>query len=293
MFKGLDLLGDSSLSQLNLAEIPASLLLIAFIGILVVVLPKGFPARFLGILLILPAVIFQTEKLETGEFNYTLLDVGQGYASVLRTQNHNLVYDTGNRVSDTFDLGKLVVAPYLRSQGIKNIHTLMISHEDIDHRGGAKYINDHFEVEKILSSDTTVLKESQACVQGQQWQWDGVNFEVLSPTADYHGNDNNRSCVLKVWNKYHSLLLTGDIQKQTELVLLENSAKKLPAEVISVPHHGSKTSSSNAFLKQVNPKLGLISAGYRSRFGHPKPAVVSRYNKTRCGIVEYSRSWGD
>ena len=286
LFKGLDILSSSALSDLNLAEIPSSLLLVAFVGVLVLVLPKGFPARWLGLLLIFPALVFQADKLKEGAFKYTLLDVGQGFASVLQTQNHYLIYDTGTRVSETFDLGKLVVAPYLRSQGVDKINMMMISHEDIDHRGGAQYLYDNFEIDEMLSSDFRAIKGSKFCVQGQKWQWDGVNFEVLSPPKHYQGNDNNRSCVLKVWNVHHSLLLTGDIQKKTEKVLLNSSLKMLKADVMSVPHHGSKTSSSEAFIKQVSPKIGLISAGYRSRFGHPKPAVVSRYKSLDVELLD-------
>jgi len=277
MFKGLEILGGSTLSQLSFSQIPSSLLVIVFLGVLIVMLPKGFPGRYLGFLLILPILTYQSKTLQTDEFEYTLLDVGQGYASVLRTQNHLLVYDTGTRVSDSFDLGKLVVTPYLKSIGAEKINTLMISHEDIDHRGGARYLSDNFQIDEILTSDITVIENSKACKQGQSWQWDGVNFEVLSPPVIYVGNDNNRSCVLKVWNQYHSLLLTGDIQKQTEKSLLKSHPNKLIADVMSVPHHGSKTSSSITFLKQVNPDIGLISAGYRSRFGHPKATIIKRY----------------
>lgn len=286
LFKGLEVLGNSSLSKLSLAEIPPSLLIIAFLGILVLILPKGFPARWLGLLLFLPAVSFQADSPKVGEFKYTLLDVGQGYASALHTKNHHLVYDTGARVSESFDLGKLVVAPYLRSQAVKKINMLMISHEDIDHRGGAQYLQDNFEIDEVIIGDTSALKESKACVQGQQWQWDGVNFEVLSPSKDYKGNDNNLSCVLKVWNKHHSLLLTGDIQKKTEKALLDSNFKKIQAEVLSVPHHGSKTSSTQAFIKKISPKIGLISAGYRSRFGHPKPTVVTRYKELGVELLD-------
>jgi len=276
-FTGLELLGNSALSQLDMTEIPASLLILAFMGLLVLLLPKGFPARWLGLTLILPAIIYQPNTAKRGGFDYTLLDVGQGYASVLHTQNHTLIYDTGNRISATFDLGKLVVAPYLRSKGINKIDMMMISHEDMDHRGGAKYLQDNYVIDKLVSSDFRGLNGSKLCLQGQKWQWDGVHFEVLSPSITYQGNDNNRSCVLRIWNKYHSLLLTGDIQKQTEKALLESNPEILRSDVISVPHHGSKTSSTTLFLKQVSPKIGLISAGYRSRFGHPKPTVVSRY----------------
>ncbi len=182
-------------------------------------------------------------------------------------------------VSGNFDVGKLVVIPYLRAKGIAKVDTLMVSHEDIDHRGGGKYIHDNIPVANVMSSDPNVLEDVkvESCKSGKKWQWDNVDFEILSPPLNYDQNDNNRSCVLKVSNGYHSLLLTGDIQKVAEKDLLETSPEKLQAEVLSVPHHGSKTSSSPAFIQAVSPKLGLITAGYRSRFGHPKQDVVKRY----------------
>lgn len=285
-FKGLEFLDQSSLASVNFIGIPSILLIMAFVGILFMLLPKGFPARWLGLLLIFPAVTYQVEKQETGEFTYTLLDVGQGYASVLQTKNHVLVYDAGIRVSENFDLGKLVVSPYLKSKGISTINTLMISHEDIDHRGGAEYLINNFAVNEIFISDTESLDNSKECIQGQHWQWDGVNFEVLFPDQDYQGNDNNRSCVLKVWNQHHSLLLTGDIQKHAENVLVNTISQKLQADVLAVPHHGSKTSSTTDFIQQVSPKIGLISAGYRSRFGHPKAEIVERYKQLDIEVLD-------
>lgn len=285
-FQVLAILSNSPLASVRLIGIPPVLLIIAFLGFLFMLLPKGFPARWMGLLFMLPIFVYEVEKPDHGEFNYTLLDVGQGYASVLQTKNHTLIYDAGVRVSDTFDLGKLVVAPYLEFKGVKKINKLMISHEDIDHRGGAEYLINNFQVDEIITSDTTALANSKECIQGQNWQWDDVNFEVLFPEKDFDGNDNNRSCVLKVWNQHYSLLLTGDIQKQAEKVLLATIPEKLTADILSVPHHGSKTSSTIEFIRQVSPKIGLISAGYRSRFGHPKPTIVERYKQSNIELLD-------
>ena len=298
LFKGLELIDGTMLSEFHPAEIPTGLLILSFIGLLYLFLPKGFPARWLGVVLMLPAVLFSPTKINQGEFSYTMLDVGQGMASVLQTSSHTLIYDTGTRASDNFDVGKLVVIPYLRSKGIAKVDTLMVSHEDIDHRGGGKYIHDNIPVANVMSSDPNVLEDVkvESCKSGKKWQWDNVDFEILSPPLNYPQNDNNRSCVLKVSKGYHSLLLTGDIQKVAEKDLLETSPEKLQAEVLSVPHHGSKTSSSPAFIQAVSPKLGLITAGYRSRFGHPKQDVVKRYesrgvtlmNNVEHGAIELS-----
>jgi len=279
LFAGLNFLSQSPLAALKPAEVPFVYLLISFIGLLILILPKGFPGRWLGLIVLLPALSFTPARPVQGEFSYSLLDAGQGMASVIHTAEHNLIYDTGTHISDTFDIGKLVVIPYLRSKGIKSVDSMIISHEDIDHRGGAEYIARQIHVDKIMSSDRDILpgRSVELCIKGKKWHWDGVDFEILSPTADYFENENNRSCVLRISNQHHSLLLTGDIQKKTEAILLITLKNKLATEVITVPHHGSKTSSSLRFIQKVSPKLALITAGFRSRFGHPKAEVVKRY----------------
>lgn len=290
LFNGLGLMSSSSLSNINSAEIPNYYLLIAFLGLLFLLLPKGFPARWLGVIAFLPALLFSVEKPKHGEFQYTLLDAGQGMASVLQTQNHTLVYDAGTRLSDSFDIGKLVVIPYLNSKGINVLDKLIISHDDIDHSGGAPSIVKALKVNEIMSSSTAFLPDRKIlkCVTGQTWVWDGVQFEILSPDKSTQGNDNNLSCVLKVSNELHSLLLTGDIEKKIEkrLVANESIRKKLNSDVMIVPHHGSKTSSHQEFIKAASPKLALIPAGYRSRFGHPKPEIVKRYQSLNIALKD-------
>lgn len=290
MFAGFELIANSSLASITIAEIPSVYLLSAFAGILFLLLPKGFPAKWLGLVAILPALLFAPDKPKQGEFTFTLLDVGQGMGSVVQTANHTLIYDVGMRYSDTFDIGKLVVVPFLKSQGISHVNSMMLSHKNKDHWGGAEAVLKEINVGKVMSSDTEILQETEEassrkvteCVRGDRWQWDGVRFEVISPPQDYLQNSNNRSCVLRVFNDHHSLLLTGDIQKKTEKLLLgfvDEGEATITSEVISVPHHGSKTSSTQAFIKAVAPKLALISAGYRNRFGHPKDKVLARYKR--------------
>jgi len=268
-------------------------LLFAFLGFLFILLPKGFPARWLGIIAVLPAILFAPQKPEQNEFFYTLLDAGQGMASVVQTQNHTLIYDTGKRVSESYDLGRLVVVPFLKSKGLNRVDMLMVSHEDNDHSGGAKTILESVTVDSIQSSDLSILPDHKItfCKAGEQWQWDGVDFEVLSPSADWlenneQHNDNNLSCVLRVSNKTHSLLLTGDIEKQAENLLLTKHKEKLASDVIIVPHHGSKTSSTEKFIKATNPSIALIPAGYRNRFGHPKSTVLSRYINKNIKVMD-------
>jgi competence protein ComEC len=110
-----------------------------------------------------------------------------------------------------------------------------------------------------------------------QWAWDQVIFEIISPTLGVLNGENNNSCVLKVSTKKSSILLTGDIEKEAESRLVEQQGKKLKSDVLIAPHHGSKTSSSMPFLKQVLPSAVLIPAGYKNRFSFPHDSVVERY----------------
>lgn len=291
MFVGFELLGNSSLANVTVAEIPNVYLILAFAGFLFMLLPKGFPARWLGVIAIIPALIFTPQKPEQGEFTFTLLDAGQGMASVVQTKNHTLVYDVGTRYSDTYDLGKLVVVPFLKAKGLTTVDSMILSHNDIDHWGGAEAVLKEITVHEIMSSELSIVNDRKVtiCETGQHWQWDGVTFEILSPSEDFLAQakkDNNRTCVLRVSNDYHSLLLTGDIEKKSEKSLLGNNRNTLSSEVITVPHHGSKTSSTKDFLQAVSPKLALIPAGYRNRFGHPKEKVLKRYQRMGIQLMD-------
>ncbi len=277
MMQVLELL-SSPQTMISIPEIPAYLLMLSFIGFLWLWLPSKFPGRWLGLILLLPLVISRSEPLEEGSFKFHLLDVGQGLASVVQTKNHVLVFDTGPRASSSFDTGKLVVLPFLRSENIKHIDTLLISHEDLDHRGGAAIILNTLTVDRVLSSDPSIFPNTEHCDKGMKWQWDGVVFEMLHPEKNWQGSDNDRSCVLRVSNNYHSLLLTGDIQKRAERQLLDTDSK-LKSDVMVVPHHGSKTSSSERYLDAVKPELALAALGYRNRFHFPNKAIIKRYKK--------------
>ena len=123
------------------------------------------------------------------------------------------------------------------------------------------------------------------CIEGQRWQWDWVDFEILSPTPseDYQGN--NSSCVLMVSNGQHSILLTGDIEQATESRLIRTLADKLSAKLLIASHHGSKTSSSLAFIDAVSPEIVVFPVGYRNRFGFPKQDIISRYESRQVKIL--------
>ena len=199
---------------------------------------------------------------------------------MVRTQHHVLLYDAGPRSYGGFDAGQSVVLPYLTALGIHKIDTMMISHGDNDHIGGSKAVLAQMPVARILTSVPQRFKgfKAQHCRTGQAWRWDGVDFRVLSPPAGEAYQGNNSSCVLKV-STYGKggLLLVGDIEKPRERWLLQHVAAELPASVIVAPHHGSRTSSSALFVKQIGTKDVLFPVGYYNRYGFPRPEVMVRY----------------
>ena len=254
-------------------------LILAMVGVFLVIAPRGIPVRYLGAIFILPLFLVSEEKLEQGDVNFTLLDVGQGLSVVVQTAEHSLVFDVGARFSDSFDMGRNVVLPFLHTQQITELDTLIVSHADNDHIGGAESLLQAMPVKRVLSSVPEELSahHAVACYSGQYWQWDGVDFRIVSPLKQGLKGENDNSCVLRVDSQQGSFLLTGDIEISAESALV-NSGKDIQVDVLVAPHHGSKTSSSSEFLEQVNPRVILIPAGSPNRFGFPHNKVIDRYN---------------
>jgi competence protein ComEC len=227
-----------------------------------------------------PLMFTEPKQRAPSEIELTLLDVGQGLSAVVQTANHQLIFDTGAKFSADSDSGKSVLLPFLRSQGIEKIDTLVVSHGDNDHIGGAASLLLSMPTERVLTSVPQKLSDfaPTPCTTGQTWQWDEVTFSMLSPNHEYV-SDNDNSCVLIITSKHGALLLTGDIEEVAESWLVEHYGEKLQAKILIAPHHGSKTSSSLKFLQTVKPELILIPAGYRNQFGHPHPSVLQRYRQ--------------
>jgi len=257
---------------------PVWAILLACVGVLLLLLPWYFPARWLGVFWFLPALLYVPTKPEHGEFRFTLLDVDQGLSAVIQTRQHVLLYDTG-----TAFFGKAVVVPYLYHQGIHTLDTMLISHKDWDHIGGSQTVLQQLTVQQIISNVPKRFPQHQdrlvSCLRGQSWQWDGVLFEILHPTSSNLQNGNDSSCVLKISTPHNSVLLTGDIEKRAEVELYLKQGEKLPADVLVVPHHGSRTSSLNVFIKKINPQYALLPVGYLNRYQQPHPQIVQRYQQ--------------
>lgn len=258
----------------------------AVVGVFLLLAPRGWPARWLGAVWLLPMLTLKPTAPMAGSVWFTLLDVGHGLAAVVRTQSHTLVYDTGARFSARFDAGRAVVVPYLRHQGVSSIDTLIVSHGDNDHIGGAASVLADVKVGRTISSVPERLPMAEVCIAGLQWRWDDVQFKILHPPAGSDLRGNNASCVLKVSGRYGSILLPGDIEARAEKELVEREREALASQVLVVPHQGSKTSSTPAFVRAVAPQLVLFSTGYRNPFKHPHAQVKARYKRYRVRLYD-------
>jgi len=259
--------------------------LLGSLGAVLLLLPRGVPMRALGWPLLLMLVVPPRERLDEGLADIWQLDVGQGLAILIRTRHHTLLYDAGPRFGD-FDLGERVVLPALRKLSVEKLDLMLLSHADADHAGGALAITRGLTVDQVISGDPAGLPaqlSAEACASGQQWQWDGVGFQLWQ-WADAH-DSNQRSCVLQIEANGERLLLTGDIDTHAERVLLE-SPLAVPTQWLQAPHHGSRSSSSMALLKVLKPESVLISRGHGNSFGHPHPTVLARYRKLGLRIYD-------
>jgi competence protein ComEC len=270
---------------------PAWAALVAALGVLWLLAPRGVPGRALGVAWLAPLFVVVPLLPPSGAFQVTVLDVGQGLAVLVQTHAHALLYDTGPRFNETADAGNRIIAPTLRSTGVARLDALVVSHQDSDHSGGALSLLQTVPVGWVASSlpaDHPVIREldahgevSRRCLAGERWTWDGVEFVMLHPVAANYVNPklkpNDLSCVLRVANAAGSVLLTGDIEARTEADLIRRDAESLHATLLVVPHHGSGTSSTPAFIATVSPESAAFTPGYRNRFRHPRAEIVARY----------------
>jgi len=295
---------------------PLGLAIVAILGGLLLLQQWPWALRCWGILFILPIFIWQVPRPELGHFDLWFADVGQGNAVLIRTTHHALLYDAGPVYTETSDAGQRVLVPLLNRLGVK-LDRVMLSHRDADHTGGAASVlraHPHADLWSSLEDGHPLsnLRPVRACMAGQKWEWDGVQFELLHPLfSDYPqmAGANALSCVLRVDasqvnsseiahdRRMASALLVGDIEAPQELALLQREALQAVG-VLLVPHHGSQTSSTNGFIQALSPHWAVVQAGYRNRYGHPAPSVLHRYESlgvpvsisSECGAAHWQSS---
>ena len=297
MLAVLNMMATWPLASVSTAMPPWGLALLALVGALGWVVRMPLSWKLLCLPLLWPVFFWSHPRPEMGAFELLAADVGQGNAVLVRTATHSLLYDAGPNYSTESDAGQRVLVPLLTRMG-ERLDTLMLSHRDSDHTGGAAAVlaaQPQALLRFSLEDEHPVLAlhpGGTRCQAGQSWLWDGVLFELLHPSAAPESKKPNEiSCVLRISNASSAALLAGDIEAAQEWSLVQ--AGLTPVDVLLVPHHGSKTSSSEPFLQALKPRVALVQAGYRNRYGHPAELVVNRYRahgiewveSTRCGAA--------
>jgi competence protein ComEC len=285
-------LASMPFATVSMAVPPIWMAVCGVAGGVLVAMRLPWSMRALGLPLLLPVLLWQTPRPPGSEFELLAVDIGQGNAVLVRTAAHSLLYDSGPRYSLESDAGHRVIVPLLRAMD-ERLDMVVLSHRDIDHTGGAPAVLAMQPQAALLSSieathPLQALRPAERCVAGKHWEWDGVRFEILHPLADDYtptAKPNALSCVLRISNGRATAILAGDVERDQEAALVRREPG-LAADVLLVPHHGSKTSSTAAMLDAVSPSLAIVQSGYRNRFGHPAEEVRARYVARNAAVVD-------
>jgi competence protein ComEC len=271
---------------------PQGLFVVVFLlASLWTLLPAGWPGRNLGLLAALATVLYRPPPPPQECVDLHVLDVGQGLALVLQTHRHTAVFDAGPSFRGGADTGRLVVAPFLRSKGVSSIDLGVVSHADQDHAGGVRSLTEEIDVRMLMSGELLddIGLPQVRCQASQRWHWDGIDFAIIHPSdlGRWHGN--NASCVLEVRVARHTVILTGDIESPVETLLSRNGVL-LPADIVLIPHHGSRTSSSELFISAIRPTVAIVSAGFDNRWGFPKEDIVNSWSSAGAEVLNTATS---
>ena len=271
-------LGDGKFNPL--VNINSSALFLAVPAVVLILLPRGLGFKSIGFAGLVFSLIIPLNQLPN--LQILVFDVGQGTAVLIRTPNHQLLYDTGPLYTENFDAGSGIIVPYLQSQGLQTLDAVVVSHNDQDHSGGLAGVLAATKVKKLLLGEPDKYRPQENtskilnCHEQSPWQWDGVNFSFLTWPITGSEKANNHSCVLLIEYKGHRILLAGDIEKDVERTLLIQA--NLPVvDILLAPHHGSHTSSTAGFVAQTHPHYVIYSAGFHNQHGHPHKDVQARY----------------
>ena len=284
LYEYLNLLLEVGLVAFRHAGVPAALLFTAAVGLILLCVPASLNLRRIGLLFILFPIIWRVDPLKHGEYRVTVLDVGMGTSIVVETKTHSLIYDFGPGNNRGFSAGEWVVKPFLRYQGIEQPDMMIISHVDQDHSGGFVSFLSELRPGRLISGTTAEVQKRfalnstlRSCHGYPAWRWDGVEFQFLETNnLKSRQSTNNRSCVLKITG-HHTSLLSGDIEADQEDRLVDEFGKKLSADILVAPHHGSLTSSTARFVEQVSPDITVFTVGRNNRWRFPRKDVLARY----------------
>jgi len=278
--------GEVGISSHLTSDLSAVFVIVAIIPVTFVFLPGGWPGRKLAIVAIVAVLLHKPAPPPFACLDLHVLDVGQGLAVVIQTSEQTLLFDTGPAFRNGGNVAEMVVLPFLRGRGITRVDRLFVSHGDQDHAGGVQAILAGIEVRKIMVGETLALpgRPQTQCVAGINWRTDGVDFSILHPRYDAPWVRNNASCVLEVAAGHFRILLSGDIESPVEKLLAHRSAFSA-SDIVLVPHHGSRTSSSDDFVDATGPALAIVSASFGNQWGFPKAEVVARLRASGADVL--------
>lgn len=253
-----------------------SALLVLGLGVLA---PRALLTPVLRMFSALPLLMLLVREPHRPPLRVTVLDVGQGLAVVIEAAGKVLLYDSGARYGELFNMGSAVVVPFLQRRGYQRVERILISHGDNDHAGGLTGLLQVYPEAQLLLPENlrSAYSGAQSCQNALSWQWGDVEFHTLENGGD--AKSNNNSCLLVVKWQGVKLLLPGDIERRAEQKLIGQRELIGPTDLLLAPHHGSKTSSSREFLNLLAPAIVIFSAGWNHHYGHPHPQVVARYRQ--------------
>jgi competence protein ComEC len=251
----------------------------ACFGTLLLLLPSAFPLRYWAWIGFLPLFLLSRGTLENGQWRAVVIDVGQGLSVLIQTRQHQLVFDTGKKAA-----AKPALMAVLHHYGTHKLDTLILSHDDNDHTGGAELLMQAIPVTTLLSSLSThhplqeLALQTTSCLTPSSWTWDDVHFTLMPTPEQFHARDDNgKSCILKVHTPALSMLIPGDVGFKEEAALISTYRDELDVDIVVAPHHGSKYASSKAFIEATSPRWAIFSAGRHNRYRHPHPNTLARY----------------
>jgi len=254
-----------------------------FFWLILCLSPVSRKLKVIGIVGVSSLLVLKPEQKTDLELWF--LDVGQGQSIALINNGQAILYDTGFK-SGNFTAAESVIIPFLRYKNVEAVDLLVVSHKDTDHSGGMKtLLESDYQPKRLMQNFNDVSFqgiETMPCIAGSVSNWFDLRLKVLWPVSTEELSElssNDSSCVILIEYGSRSILLTGDVTKLVETRLLEQYPDLLRKGItfMSVPHHGSKSSSSNAFISALKPKWSIASTGPLNRFGHPHDTVVSRY----------------
>lgn len=293
----LDWLQKNGLNAIHIESIKGWKLILLLVLLILLLMPRGFLSRAI-ILFLIPSAVFWNEHQKPVEtLKMTVLDVGMGTSIIIRTARHSLIYDFGPGNNKGYSLGAWAVLPFMQYAGIKQPDRVVISHADQDHAGGFYALQEQFQDIPLLTGTVPELSRKfpqhklfMDCHVADSWYWDGVKFDFIGSSPGQQASENNRSCVLKVTLKQSRILIAGDIEQLQEDRLIKHNEEALRSTVLIVPHHGSMTSSSEAFIEAVGADVVVFTTGFLNRWKFPREQIVDRYRKTGAKLMQTDKT---